>query len=152
VILVTTAGQEWRRDSQRLLYKNFCDTLLILFSVYHRVFDLVWHSAFFHKLLTLGLPLCFDHWTQSFLSDRRAKVLFHGTQSRSFRIICRVPQGSVLGPALFILYINDLSKTLSQGTKHSLYADDLAIWFSSPDPLCPEALDHLKMVPPSQPC
>jgi len=45
------------------------------------------------------------------------------------------PQGSVFGPSLFILYVDDLAKTLPQGTKHSIYADDLAIWSFSPDTL-----------------
>jgi len=51
--------------------------------------------------------------------------------------------------ALFILYVDDLTKTLPQGTKHSLYVDDLTIWSSSPDPLkaahsVQKALDHLE--------
>jgi len=59
-------------------------------------------------------------------------------------------QGSVLDPALFVLYVKDLTKTFPQGTKHSLYADDLAIWSSSsPDPLkaahsVQKALNHLE--------
>jgi len=81
--------------------------------------------------------------------DRRAKVLFRGTRSRSLRIGRGVLQGSVLGPALFILYVDDLAKTLSQGTKQSLYADDLAIWSSFLDPLkvahtVQKALDHVE--------
>jgi len=92
---------------------------------------------------------CFVRWTRPFLSDRRAKVLFRGARSRSFRIRRGVLQGSVLGPALFILYVDDLAKTLPQEPKHSLYADDLAIWSSSPDPLkdvhsVQKALDHLE--------
>ena len=96
---------------------------------------MVWHSALFHKLLSLKLPPCFLLWVRSFLSDHRAKVQIGGSHSRSFRIRRGVPQDSVLGPVLFILFIDDITKDLPRGAHASLYADDLAIWSSSPDPL-----------------
>ena len=65
--------------------------------------DSVWHPALFHKLISAGLPPCFARWTQSFLSDRRACVVFQNHKSCSFRVRRGVPQGSVLGPALFSL-------------------------------------------------
>ena len=74
-------------------------------------------------------------WVRSFLSDCRAKVQVGGSRSRSFRIRRGVPQGSVLGPVLFILFVDDIAKDLPRGAYASLYADDLAIWSSSPDPL-----------------
>ena len=93
----------------------------------------VWHSALFHKLLSLKFPPCFVLWVRSFLSDRRAKVQVGGSRSRSFRIRRGVPQGSVLGLVLFILFLDDITKDLPRGAHASLYADDLAIWSSSPD-------------------
>ena len=108
----------------------------ILASVdFSKAFDLVWHFALFHKLLSLKLPPCFVLWVRSFLSDRRAKVQVGGSRSRSFRIRRGVPRGSVLGPALFILFVDDITKDLPRGAHASLYADDLAIWSYSPDPL-----------------
>ena len=108
----------------------------ILASVdFSKAFDSVGHSAIFHKLLSLKLPPCFVLWVRSFLSDRRAKVQVGGSHSRSFRIRRGVPQGSVLGPVLFILFVDDITKDLLRGAHASLYADDLAIWSSSPDPL-----------------
>ena len=108
----------------------------ILASVdFSKAFDSVWHSALFHKLLSLKLPPCFVLWVRSFLSDRRAKVQVGGFHSRSFCIRRGVPQGSVLGPVLFILFVGDITKDLLRGAHASLYADDLAIWSSSPDPL-----------------
>ena len=100
----------------------------ILASVdFPKAFDSVWHSALFHKLLSLKLPPCFVLWVRSFLSDRRAKVQVGGSHSRSFRIRRGVPQGSVLGRVLFILFVDDITKDLLRGAHASLYADDLAI-------------------------
>ena len=108
----------------------------ILASVdFSKAFDSVWHSALFHKLLSLKLPPCFVLWVRSFLSDRRAKVQVGGSRSRSFRIRRGVPQGSVLGPVLFILFVDDITKDLPRSAHASLHADHLAIWSSSPDPL-----------------
>ena len=101
------------------------------FQDFSKAFDSVWHSALFHKLLSLKLPPCFVLWVRSFLSDRRAKVQVGGSHSRSFRIRRGVPQGLVLGPVLFILFVDDITKDLPRNAHASLYADDLAIWSSS---------------------
>ena len=61
-----------------------------------------------------------------------ACVVFQNHKSRSFRVRRGVPQGSVLGPVLFSLFINDLPASLPSSVSCSLYADDLAIWSSSP--------------------
>ena len=99
---------------------------------FSKAFDSVWHPALFHKLLSAGLPLCFARWTQSFLSNRRASVVFQNHKSRSFGVRQGVPQGSVLGLVLFSLFINDLLAFLPSYFSCSLYTDDLAIWSSSP--------------------
>ena len=92
----------------------------------------VWHPAFFHKPISAGLRPCFARWTQSLLFDRRASVVYQNHKSRSFRVQRGVPQGSVLGPVLFSFFINDLPASLPSSVSCSLYADDLAIWSSSP--------------------
>ena len=99
---------------------------------FSKAFDSVWHPTLFHKLISAGLSPCFARWTQSFLSDRRACVVFQNHKSRSFRVRRGVPQGFVLGPVLFSLFINDLPASLPSSVSCSLYADDLAIWSSSP--------------------
>ena len=106
---------------------------------FSKAFDSVWHPALFHKLISAGLPPCFARWTQSFLSDRRACVVYQNHKSRSFRVHRGVSLGSVLGPVLFSLFINDLLVSLPSSVSCSLYADDLAIWFSSP--LVPTAME-----------
>ena len=99
---------------------------------FSNAFVSVWHPALFHKLILAGLPLCFARWIQSFLSDRHASVVYQNHKSRSFRVRRGVPQGSVLGLVLFSLFINDLPASLSSSVSCSLYADDLALWSSSP--------------------
>ena len=101
---------------------------------FSKAFDSVWHPALFHKLISAGLPPCFALWTHAFLSDRRAFVVYQNHKSRSFQVRRGVPQGSVLGPVLFSLFINDLPASLPSSVSCSLYADDLAIWSSSSSP------------------
>ena len=90
------------------------------------------------KLLTLSdIPLFSTNFFRlasllAFLSDRRACVVFQNHKSRSFQVRRGVPQGSVLGPVLFSLIINDLLVSLPSSVSCSLYADDLTIWSFSP--------------------
>ena len=97
-----------------------------------KAFDSVWHCALFHQLISAGIPRCFTCCTQSFVSDRRASVVFQNHKSRSFRVCRGVPQGFILGPVLLSLFINDLPASMPSSVSCSLYADDLAIWSSSP--------------------
>ena len=121
------------------------DSRTILSTIdFFKAFDSVWHPPLFHKPILAGLPPCFARWTQSFLSDRRASVVFQNHKSRSFQVHRGVPQGSVLGPVLFSQLINDLPASLPSSVSCSLYADDLAIWSSSPSvPTAVEATQAL---------
>ena len=97
-----------------------------------KAFESVCHPTLLDKLIWADLPPCFVRWTQSFLSDRCACVVYQNHKSCSFRIRRGVPQGSLLGPVLFSLLINYLPASLPSSVSCSLYADNLAIWFSTP--------------------
>ena len=72
-------------------------------------------------------------WIQHFLFARTARVKLDGILSKKKKVCLRegVPQGGVLSPKLFLIYINDILTTLSKRVSNTLHADDLAIWNTS---------------------
>ena len=99
---------------------------------FSKAFDSACHPAFFHKLISAGFPPCFACWTRSFLSDRRACVVYQITKVVPFESVEVFRKDPVLGPVLFSLFINDLLASVHSSVSCSLYADDQAIWSSSP--------------------
>ena len=71
-----------------------------------------------------------NHWFKSYLQDRKQCCKVNGHTSGKANVNCSVPQGSCLGPLLFLMYINDLPCAL-QSTKVTMYAEDTSISFSS---------------------
>ena len=70
-------------------------------------------------------------WFRSYLSNRRQKVSIHGSLSDSTTFSCGVPQGSVLGPLLFCLYIRSVPGIFKSSSLSKLYADDITFYTSS---------------------
>ena len=77
-----------------------------------------------NKLRLLGIEGNIAQWIQAFLSGRKQRVRVDGEMSGSTNVLSGVPQGTILGPLLFLCYINDLPSVVSPGTKIHLFADD----------------------------
>ena len=93
-------------------------------------FDTVDHELLLHRLeRQFGLHGVVLAWFASYLSERRFQVYYSGGMSREVFIVCSVPQGSVLGPRLFVLYIADLADEIHQhGVNLHAYADDSQLY------------------------
>ena len=91
-----------------------------------KAFDRVWHDGIIFKLKSNGLTGKILKLIENFLSNRYQKVVLNGQSSSWSKIKAGVPQGSILGPLLFIIYINDISKELESNVK--LFADDTSIF------------------------
>ena len=97
-----------------------------------KAFDTVNHSILLKKLEHYGIRGVALDWFCSYLSNRKQYVSVNGHISETLQIRCGVPQGSVLGPLLFLIYINDLP-SVSKCLTFYLFADDTNIYFEASD-------------------
>ena len=93
-----------------------------------KAFDIIDHNLLFQKLQFYGVRGAANDWIRSYLTNRKQFVQVDGHSSDYMDVVCGVPQGSVLGPKLFILYINDLC-IFSYLVKYVLFADDTNIFY-----------------------
>ena len=111
--------------------KNFLDKKEIVSGIFidlEKAFDTVNHSILCDKLNYYGFRGKFNHLIKSYLTKRKQFVSINGYDSTNLDITCGVPQGSTLGPLLFLLYINDLQHSL-KFAKSSHFADDTCLTF-----------------------
>ena len=96
-----------------------------------KAFDRVWHAGLLHKTKSYGISGRIFGIISSFLSNRQLQVVLEGKSSQEYPVNAGVPQGSILGPALFLLYINDLPDEVICDIV--TYADDPTLYSKASD-------------------
>ena len=91
-----------------------------------KAFDRVWHAGHLHKLQSYGISGQIFSLISSFLSNRQLRVVLDGKSSQEYSVNAGIPQGSILGPTLFLLYINDLPDDAICDI--AIYADDTTLY------------------------
>ena len=117
------------------IYHHICQTFdnnqfsCMVFCDVSKAFDRVWHKGLILKLKQVGIEGELLEWINDYLSNRQQKVAIKNCSSSLRRVNAGVPQGSVLGPLLFLVYVNDISESLLSLTR--LYADDSSLFYSA---------------------
>ncbi|KAK3086450.1 hypothetical protein FSP39_018586 [Pinctada imbricata] len=113
------------------------DLVLLDFS---KAFDRVSHEKLILKLHQYGVRGQILGWIRAFLSNRSQQVVVDGIKSYSIPVTSRVPQGSVLGPILFLAYINDLPENVTSQVR--LFADDTVVYLTIQSDYDAQVLQH----------
>ena len=95
-----------------------------------KAFDTVNHNILINKLHAYGMASNVIKWFSNYLNDRRHMTYVNGVKSNEQNATCGIPQGSILGPLLFIMYVNDLPNCVSN-SQVSMYADDTGLYYIS---------------------
>ena len=112
-----------------------------------QAFDKVWHEGLIYKLIEHNLPVYLIKWIHFYLEDRIFCVRIITASSKYKKIECGVPQGAVLSPTLFSLYINDIPTIFDKKKGYSLLFADVLVTFSifkKPGHINTKVKDYLK--------
>ena len=119
-------------------YHMFCEAVdsgkevRVVFCDISKAFDRVWQRGLIHKLRDIGCSDAIIKWFSSYLSNRRQRVVLNGQTSEWTFVKAGVPQGSILGPLLFFIYINDIVNELRASVR--LFADDTSLYIVVENP------------------
>ena len=91
-------------------------------------FDKVSHAGTLHKLKSYGIQDTLHTWLTNYLTNRKIQAVVRGATSGPFPVSAGVPQGSILGPTLFLVYANDAADVLPEGVTPATYADDTTLY------------------------
>ena len=105
------------------------DSVLGVFLDFSKAFDTVDHHILLNKMYKYGIRGIVFEWMESYLSSRRQLVLFNYVKSEYANVTCGVPQGSIMGPLLFVLYVNDIAN-VSTSLLPILFADDTNVFLT----------------------
>ncbi|CAB3982156.1 Hypothetical predicted protein [Paramuricea clavata] len=100
----------------------------IIYLDFAKAFDSVDHQILLRKLKSYGVTGRLLDWFRNYLSGRTQRVVVEGVPSSWVPVISGVPQGSILGPILFAVFINDLPEVISNGSPEAMYADDTKLF------------------------
>ena len=118
-------------DLLRVIDKGYVVGLISL--DLEKAFDLISHDLLLKKLKYFGFDESVINWFRNYLTQRRQITTVNGNESQSSFVQNGVPQGSILGPLLFIMFLNDLTKVVEKCSM-SLYADDTCVYYASKNP------------------
>ena len=104
------------------------DSVCVAYIDFAKAFDTVSHVKLINKLCNIGISGILLQVIKSFLSERNQCTVIGSSQSEPVNLTSGVPQGSVLGPILFVIYINDIVEKLGNACRPSLFADDLKLF------------------------
>lgn len=120
------------------IYNTFCKALdegkevRAVFCDISKAFDRVWHRGLLYKLRRAGITGSLLQWFSNYLHDRKQRVVLPGATSDWSTVRAGVPQGSILGPLLFLIYINDIVEDIHSSIR--LFADDTSLYSIIDDP------------------